>query len=137
MVQSAPWERNSHGNGLHHGSLTPSPWEFDALHQPRRGECDDHAPRAIGLLDAVDRVEHWNNRPSMMGVSHSVWIVPDPRLVAAVYALLHYSDPHPCGDKDDDELVVRFTQRRFGDDFAQFLIVGDRQSKETEPGADD
>lgn len=84
------------------------------------------------MLDAFAVVERWNDRPHTNGVSHSICMVPAERLVAAVYTLVHFADPSPCGDEDDDTLPARFTQRRWGDDFVHFLLIGSREKGEIE-----
>lgn len=89
------------------------------------------------MLDAVDLVERYNDQPSMNGVSRSVYMVPAERLVAAVYTLVNFCQRSPCGDQDDDDIIVRFTQRHWGDDMVQFLLIGNREKKEFESEGDD
>lgn len=103
------------------------------------GTADPAKVRHLSLremLDAVAIVEKYNDQPSMNGVSRSVYMVPAERLVAAVYTLVHFCDPSPCGDKDDDDLIVRFTQKRWGHEFVHFLLVGNREKNEIEAEED-
>ena len=88
------------------------------------------------MLDALDLVERWNDRPAINGVSRSISMVPAERLIAAVYTLVNFADHSPCGDEDDDHIPVRFTQRRYGDDFVQFLLIGSREANEIDADED-
>lgn len=104
------------------------------------GKADPAKVRDLSLrqmLDAVALVEQWNDRPHLNGVAHSICMVPAERLVAAVYTLVHFCQLSPCGDTDDDDIIVQFTQRRWGVDMVQFLVVGSRDAKATEDGEDD
>lgn len=99
------------------------------------GKADPAKVRELSLremIDAVALVERWNDRPQMDGISYSVCMVPAERLVAAVYTLVHFCRRSPCGDEDDDDIIVRFTQRHWGDDMVQFLLVGNREKKEVD-----
>lgn len=78
------------------------------------------------MLDALATVEAWNDRPRVSGEAHSTSMVPAERLIAAVYTLIHFSDPSAIGDKDDDHIPVRFTKRHWGDDVTHFLAIGSR-----------
>lgn len=99
------------------------------------GKADPAKVRELSLremIDAVALVERWNDRPHMEGVRRSVCMVPAERLVAAVYTLVHFCQLSPCGDEEDDDIIVRFTQRHWGDDMVQFLLVGNRKKKEVD-----
>ncbi len=89
------------------------------------------------MLDALEMVKRWNDRPVTDGVSYSVCMVPAERLIAAVYTLVHHCNRSPCGDEDDDDILVRFTQHRWGDDYVHFLLIGNRDAKEMEGESDD
>lgn len=89
------------------------------------------------MLDAVDLVERWNHRPQMDGISYSVCMVPAERLVAAVYTLVNFCSRSPCGGDDEDDILVRFTQHRWGDEFVHFILVGNREKKAIEAEDDD
>lgn len=81
------------------------------------------------MLDAARVVEAWNDRPRMYGASSSSLMVPDDRLTAAVYTLLHYHEPDAT-TSDMDEIVVRFTKPLFARDVTHFLLVGARISED-------
>lgn len=83
------------------------------------------------MLDALDEVERYNDRPAMDGVSRSVHMVPADRLIAAVYTLLNFA-PTRSDDKEDDEIPVRFTSHRWGDDYVHFLMIGQRLKSEVD-----
>lgn len=83
------------------------------------------------MLDALDEVERYNARPAMDGVSRSTYMVPAERLIAAVYTLLNFA-PTRSDDKDDDEVPVRFTSHRWGDDYVHFLMIGQRLKSEVD-----
>ena len=89
------------------------------------------------MLDALDIVERYNDRPAIDGVPRTVYMVPAERLIAAVYTLVNFADHSPCGDDDDDQIPVLFTQRRWGDDFAQFLLIGSREAKSMDTEEDE
>lgn len=87
------------------------------------------------MLDAVEIVEAWNDRPKTNGESHSMALVPAERLTAAAYTLLNFKGCGGDTDKDDDHIVVRIDARHWGDDIAHWLLVGARTVAELE--ADD
>lgn len=104
------------------------------------GTADPNKVKVLSLrqmLDAVDLVERWNDRPHMNGVTYSVCMVPAERLVAAVYTLVNFCSRSPCGEDDDDDVIVRFTQKRWGDEFVHFLLVGNREKNEIEAESDE
>lgn len=104
------------------------------------GKADPKAVADLSLrdmLDALETVKRWNRRPHMDGVSYSTSMVPAERLIAAVFTLVNFADPSPCGDKDDDHMAVRFTQRRWGDNYVHFLLIGDRLASEVESDEDE
>lgn len=76
------------------------------------------------MLDALDTVERYNNRPRVSGVGYSVHMVPAERLIAAAYTLLHFFDK--SADKDGDDVPVRFAFTHWGDQMVHFLLVGNR-----------
>lgn len=86
------------------------------------------------LLDAVATVEQWNEMPSQDGVSRSIYMVPAERLTAAVYTLIHFR-LRPQDETDD--LIVRMTERRWGDDVVHFLAVGRRDASDIEADNDE
>lgn len=83
------------------------------------------------MLDAVDMVEAWNDRPKMNGFGYTCCMVPAERLTAAVYTLLHFFDRSAC-DQDGDHIPVRFRFRSWGTDYVHFLLVGNREAQEFE-----
>lgn len=89
------------------------------------------------MLDALETVERWNSRPHTSGIGYSVAMVPAERLIAAVYTLVHFFNRSANGDKDDDHMPVRFTQRRWGTDYVHFLLIGDREAAEFEADEDE
>lgn len=89
------------------------------------------------MIDAKDTVERFNTRPKIDSVTHSIFMVPDERLISAVYTLVHFCERSPCGDADDDHIPVRFTQRWWGEDYVQFLLIGNREKKAVEPEDED
>lgn len=76
------------------------------------------------MLDAVETVKQWNRMPKQNGITREHYVVPDARLTAAAYTLLHYFDRN--ADKDDDHIPVRFSFRHWGEDKVHFLLVGNR-----------
>jgi hypothetical protein len=88
------------------------------------------------MLDALALVERWNDRPKTEGVPYTLSIVPDERLVAAVYTLVNFADLSPDGDEESDDIPVRFTQRRWGDEYVHFLLIGNRNKRDVEDGED-
>lgn len=80
------------------------------------------------MLDCVRLVERWNARPKMYGVSYETIMVPDDRLTAAVYTLLHFKSR--SADKDDDSIPVRYREKRWGEETVHFLLVGARPASE-------
>lgn len=89
------------------------------------------------MLDAVRTVERWNARPKMMGVGYSQSMVPDDRLTAAVYTLIHFHDQHAIGDADGDHIPVQFTAQHWGDKVVHFLLVGARPKPDAMDEDDD
>lgn len=80
------------------------------------------------MLDAVDLVEQWNDRPG----GNSATLVPAERLTAAVYVLLHY----PLRPQDDDQdMIVGFDDARYGTTFKHALIVVRQEMSATEEDA--
>jgi hypothetical protein len=75
------------------------------------------------MMDAVDVVERFNRKPTMLGETYSISMVPAERLVAAAYTLLNYAS---YGRDDDDDIVVRQDVTRWGEKKAHFVIVGAR-----------
>lgn len=111
-----------------------------ALDQMGLAKADPSPLRELSLqdmIDAVRTVECWNERPRMLDVSYSMSVVPDDRLTAAVYTLIHYHNPRSIGDEDDDEVPVRFTERRWGDEIVHFMLIGSRDRDETSADDDD
>lgn len=88
------------------------------------------------MLDAIDEVERYNTRPAMNGVSRSVHMVPAERLLAAVYTLLNFA-PTRSDEKEDDEIPVRFTAKRWGDDYVHFMLIGQRLKSEVDSEEDE
>lgn len=88
------------------------------------------------MLNALDEVERFNGRPKMLGVPYSSHMVPAERLVAAVYTLLNFA-PTRGADKEDDEIPVRFTAKRWGDDYVHFMLIGQRLRSELQDEEDD
>lgn len=72
------------------------------------------------MLDALECVESWNSRHVPMEQSKTINFVPAERLIAAVYTLVNFPPD------DEDNLVVRYTSKYWGDDFINFLMVGRR-----------
>ena len=98
------------------------------------GRADPKLLRDLSLqdmLDAVQMIKIWNDRPRMIETSHSIRVVPDDRLTAAVYALIHFHNPYAAGAYQD-EVPAQFTLRRFGDDITHFLLVGGRYRSDQE-----
>ena len=127
------------GPGLERASDICAAINAFAMETMGLGKADPSKVRDLSLremLDAVALVERWNDRPKIVGVAHSIHMVPAERLVAAVYTLVHFADPSPCGDADSDEIPVRFTQRRYGQDFAQVLVIANRETKSFSEGGD-
>lgn len=89
------------------------------------------------MLDAVDMVMAWNDRPRVEGVAHSISFVPAERLIAAVYTLVNFAARSPCGDADDDHIPVRCTQRQWGTDYVHFLAVGNRRKSQSDDAEDE
>lgn len=62
------------------------------------------------MLDAVRQIERDNEAARAKGIatntSFDIQIVPDDRLTAAVYSLLHYSLPPYRNVADDDDAIV-------------------------------
>lgn len=79
------------------------------------------------MLDALDTVERWNDRPKMEGVGYSMCMVPAERLIAAVYTLVNF----PLRPQDDgQDLIVRFDNRHWGTDYVNALVVVRHERKE-------
>lgn len=87
------------------------------------------------MLDAVRMVERWNARPVMLGEAGSCCLVPDDRLTAAVYTLLHFKARSTGAD--DDSIPVRFRETRWGDEAVHFLLVGARLADEIDEDDED
>ena len=110
------------------------------------GRADPKLLRDLSLqdmLDAVQMIKIWNDRPRMIETSHSIRVVPDDRLTAAVYALIHFHNPYAAyalihfhnpyaAGAYQDEVPAQFTLRRFGDDITHFLLVGGRYRSDQE-----
>lgn len=75
------------------------------------------------MLDAVDVVERFNDKPKILGETYSISMVPAERLVAAAYTLIHYA---PYGRDEDDEIIARQDVTRWGEKKAHFVLVGAR-----------
>lgn len=78
------------------------------------------------MLAAVDVVERYNDRPRMSGVGTTICMVPDDRLTAAVYTLLHYAG-------HDRDYVIGTFKSWHG---VHFVAVGVRDVSEIEVGED-
>lgn len=77
------------------------------------------------MLDALDTVERYNDRPKISGVGYSVCMVPAERLIAAAYTLLHFFDKS-ASDQDGDDVPVQFAFSHWGEQRVHFLLVGNR-----------
>jgi len=86
------------------------------------------------MLDALETVERWNDRPKMMGVASSVSMVPAERLIAAAYTLMNF---HLRPQDDEDDLIVRFDATRWGEKHAHLLIVARRDPDELDRDQDE
>lgn len=84
------------------------------------------------MLDAVRIVERYNERPRMLGVGNSLTMVPADRLIAAVYTLINFYNPSAHDGDDGDDIPVRFTARRWGDETVHFLLIGARPKQTLE-----
>ena len=82
------------------------------------------------MLEAANFVDLDNKtKPKNADGSRSISMVPDPRLISAVYTLLHYR----VGDFEDDDIVVTLDEhgRR------HFLAVGFRRISTLKPQTED
>lgn len=80
------------------------------------------------MLDAVDFVRLDNETKPATNGTRSLSLVPDERLTAAVYTLLHF----PL-DRDDDDLIVGLPEGGR----IHLLITATRDRSAIEPEADD
>lgn len=81
------------------------------------------------MLDALDTVERWNDRPKMEGVGYSMCMVPAERLIAAVYTLVNFPLRPQDGNQD---LIVRFDNQRWGTDYVNALVVVRQERKDVD-----
>lgn len=86
------------------------------------------------MLDALDTVERWNDRPRISGVSYSVSMVPAERLIAAAYTLINF---HLRPQDEGTDVIVRFDKERWGETTAHFLAVCQRPLDEMDGEDDD
>lgn len=86
------------------------------------------------MLDALETVERWNDRPRISGVASSVSMVPAERLIAAAYTLVNF---HLRPQDEGTDVLVRFDKERWGETTAHFLAVCQRQLSEMNEAEDE
>jgi len=83
--------------------------------------------RAASLIDLAEAAAVVKEAEEREAIGHtgprSVSMVCDDRLVAAIYAFLHFAIPPAAGPYDDDQLLVKMT----GGARHWFLICGSRE----------
>lgn len=84
------------------------------------------------MLDALETVERYNDRPKMMTVPHSLYMVPAERLIAAVYTLVNFRLRPQDGEQD---AIVCFTEQRWGTEYVNALVVARQERPEDEQAA--